>query len=262
LTEPLQQSYTLLAIASMKTKLPNKEREDRTQPRRRIRGYPNTLKRAGGSKFWPRVISPADATGPVFAAGSVGSEEADLSRAAPRGPRALGQLIAVAGRVLDEAGRPVPRCLIEMWHANAAGKYIHHNDPSPVPADANFRGHGRILTDAAGRFRFRTIKPGGYAVPDLDAGAKTGWWRPPHLHFSLFGTSFGTRLITQLFFPGEPLNALDLILGSIPDAAARDRLVLRFVPRAASNADEDDAPLAYTQDFVLRGRFETPFEGR
>lgn len=236
--------------------------EPRTQPRRRIAGYPNTLKRAGGARFWPRVISLADTAGPVFAPDSVGPEEADLSRLSPDGPRALGQLITVSGRVLDEAGRPVRNCLIEMWHANAAGKYIHHNDPSPVPADPNYRGHGRVVTDQAGRFRFLTIKPGGYAVPDNDAGAKTGWWRPPHLHFSLFGATFGARLVTQMFFPGEPLNALDLILNSIPDPQSRDRLVLRFVPRTTNNSMVGDAPLDYTQDFVLRGRFETPLETR
>lgn len=237
-------------------------RDDRTQPRRRVAGYPNTQKRAGGSRFWPRVISLADTTGPVFAPDSVTAAECDLSRLSPDAPRALGQLITVAGRVLDDNGRPVRRCLMEMWHANAAGKYIHHNDPSPVPADPNYRGHGRILTDEAGRFRFRTIKPGGYAVPDVEAGSKTGWWRPPHLHFSLFGAEFSTRLVTQMFFPGEPLNAHDLILNSIPDAAARDRLVLCFRPRTRRNAEEGDAPLEFTQDFVLRGRSETPFEGR
>lgn len=233
---------------------------DRTQPRRRIPGYPNTQKRAGGSRFWRRVMSLADAAGPVFAALSVAPEEADLSRLTAGGPRALGQLITVSGRVLDEAGRPVRGALIEMWHANAAGKYIHHNDPSPVPADPHFRGHGRTLTDDAGRFRFRTIKPGGYAVPDDEPGARAGWWRPPHLHVSLFGATFGARLVTQLFFPGEPLNAHDLILNSIPDRATRERLVLRFVPRTSSNSAVGDAPLDYTQDLVLRGRFETPFE--
>lgn len=246
----------------MKKKTRTADGADGTQPRRRIAGYPNTQKRAGGPRFWPHVMSPADVTGPRFTPGSVRPEEADLSRLVPDGPRALGQLITVSGRVLDESGRAVRHCLIEMWHANAAGKYIHHNDPSPVPADPNYRGHGRVLTDDAGRFRFRTIKPGGYAVPDTEPGARIGWWRPPHIHFSLFGASFGARLITQMFFPGEPLNALDLILNSIPDCAARDRLVLRFVPRTASNSKDGDAPLDYTRDFVLRGRHETPFEGR
>lgn len=236
--------------------------DDRTQPRRRIPGYPNTLVRTPGGRAWPRIVSLADLTGPVFPPDSVLPEEADLSRNGPGAPRALGQLITVSGRVLDQAGRPVRRCLIEMWHANAAGKYIHHNDPSPVPADPNYRGRGRAMTDEAGRFSFRTIRPGGYAVPDGEPGAKTGWWRPPHIHFSLFGPCFSSRLITQLFFPGEPLNELDLILNSIPDKAARNRLVLRFLPRTTGNSLEGDAPLHYTRDFVLRGRFETPFETR
>ena len=234
--------------------------DERTQPARRIKGYPNTLARTPAGRAWPRVVSLAEQTGPLFPADSVLPDEADLSRTAPEVPRALGQLITVSGRVLDEAGRPVRHCLIELWHANSAGKYIHHNDPSPVPADPNFRGRGRALTDGAGRFFFRTIKPGGYAVPDSEPGAKRGWWRPPHIHVSLFGPCFTSRLITQLYFPGEPLNDLDLILNSIPDKAARERLVLRFRPRAESNSETGDAPLDYTQDLVLRGRFETPFE--
>ena len=236
--------------------------DDRTQPRRRIPGYPNTITRTPTARFWPRVASLADVTGPVFPPDSVLPEEADLSRNAPDAPRALGQLITVSGRVLDERGRPVRQCLIEMWHANASGKYIPHNDPSPVPVDPNYRGRGRAMTDDAGRFLFRTIKPGGYAVPDSEPSAKTGWWRPPHIHFSLFGSSFSSRLISQWFFPGEPLNELDLILNSIPDKRARDRLVMRFVPRTSSNSAEGDAAIAYTQDFVLRGPFETPFENK
>ncbi len=235
--------------------------DDRTQPARRIPGYPNTLNRTPG-KFWPRVLSVADMTGPTFDPAEVLPEEADLSRDGPGAPRALGQLITVSGRVLDDSGRPLRHCLIELWHANSAGKYIHHNDPSPVPEDPNYRGRGRALTDDRGRFSFRTVKPGGYAVPDSEAGAKTGWWRPPHIHVSLFGPSFSSRLITQLFFPGEPLNAHDLILNSIPDKKARERLVLRFVPRTTSNSAEGDAPLAFTQDLVLRGPLATPFEGR
>ncbi len=236
--------------------------DNRTQPQRRIPGYPNTLTRTPAGRFWPRVASLADITGPVFLADSVLPEEADLSRNGPDAPRALGQLITVSGRVLDEAGRPVPNCLIEMWHANASGKYIHHNDPSPVPVDPNYRGRGRVMTDGKGRFHFRTIKPGGYAVPDNEPGARTGWWRPPHIHFSLFGPTFSSRLISQFFFPGEPLNELDLILNSIPDKAARNRLVMQFAPRKSSNSAVGDAPLDFTNDFVLRGRFETPFENR
>jgi protocatechuate 3,4-dioxygenase beta subunit len=235
--------------------------DDRSQPVRAIRGYPNTQKRTP-TRFYPRVVSLADVTGPRFAAGAVLAEEADLSRQAPGKPRALGQLITLTGRVLDDAGRPVPECLIEIWHANASGKYIHHNDPSPVPEDANFRGRGRVVTDAQGRYQFRTVKPGGYAVPDNRPGDTIGWWRPPHIHLSLFGAHFAARLVTQVFFPGDPLNEADLILNRIPDKAARQRLIARYVPRTTSNAEEGDAALQFGHDLVLRGRFETPFEQR
>jgi protocatechuate 3,4-dioxygenase beta subunit len=235
--------------------------DDRSQPTRAIKGYPNTLKRAP-TKFYPRVVSLADVTGPRFAAGAVLAEEADLSRQAPGHPRALGQLITVSGRVFDDAGRPVPDCLVEIWHANASGKYIHHNDPSPVPEDANFRGRGRVVTDAQGRYSYRTVKPGGYAVPDDRPGDTVGWWRPPHIHLSLFGATFASRLVTQMYFPGDPLNEADLILGRIPDKAARQRLIARYMPRTTSNSAEGDAPLLFNHDMVLRGRFETPFENR
>ncbi len=233
--------------------------DDRTQPLRAIAGYPNTQKRAP-TRFYPRVVSTADITGPRFSAADVLPEEADLSRQGAWQPRALGQLITVSGRVLDDAGKPVPDCLIEIWHANASGKYIHHNDPSPVPADANFRGRGRVVTDAEGKYQYKTIKPGGYAVPDNRPGDTIGWWRPPHIHLSLFGANFASRLVTQVFFPGDPLNDDDLILMRIPDKAARERLIARYVPRTTSNSAEGDAALLFAHDMVLRGRFETPFE--
>jgi len=235
--------------------------DDRSQPSRKIRGYPGTQKRSP-ARLYPRVVSLADVTGPSFAADAVAPEEADLSRLAPGAPRALGQLITITGRVLDDAGRPVPDSLIEIWHANASGKYIHHNDPSPVPEDAKFRGRGRVVTDAQGRWHIRTIKPGGYAVPDDMPGATVGWWRPPHLHLSVFGANFAARLVTQIFFPGDPLNDQDLILMSIPDKAARERMICRYLPRTGSNSAEGDAALHFAHDLVLRGRFETPFEGR
>lgn len=235
--------------------------DDRTQPARKIRGYPGTQKRSP-AKLYPRVVSIADATGPRFAAAAFGPEEADLSRQAPGAPRALGQLMTLSGRVLDDAGRPVPECLIEVWHANSSGKYIHHNDPSPVPEDPNFRGRGRVVTDAHGRWHIRTVKPGGYAVPDDMPGATVGWWRPPHIHLSLFGANFAARLVTQIFFPGDPLNDQDLILMAIPDKAARQRMICRYLPRTGSNSAEGDAALHFAHDMVLRGRFETPFEAR
>jgi protocatechuate 3,4-dioxygenase beta subunit len=247
--------------APSKAKSTFKPYEDRSQPLRAIPGYPNTQRRTP-KKFVPRVVSIADVTGPRFAASGVLAEEADLSRRAPGLPRALGQLMTISGRVLDDAGRPVPDCLIEIWHANCSGKYIHHNDPSPVPEDANFRGRGRVMTDAKGFYHFRTVKPGAYAVPDSQPGQQRGWWRPPHIHLSLFGANFASRLVTQLYFPGDPLNEQDAILMSIPDAAARARMVCRYLKRTAGNSEEGDAALTFGHDMVLRGRFETPFEGR
>ena len=228
---------------------------DRTQPTRRIAGYLNTLKRSPRAQPQPRFIDQGDLTGPVFA--DLRAGENDLSVAAPGAPRALGQLITISGRVLDESGRPVSGALIEMWHANSCGKYIHHNDPSPVPVDPNFVGLGRARTDSAGRYSFRTIKPGGYAVPHEGGRSAKGWWRPPHVHFSLFGTRLTSRLVTQMYFPGEPLNAFDLILNAVPDRAARARLVGTFRPDLTTA----DGALGFGHDFVLRGRYATPFEG-
>ena len=229
--------------------------DDRTQPTRRIAGYLNTLKRSPRARPQPRFLDQGDIAGPRFI--DVHPEESDLSVARPGAPRALGQLITISGRVLDESGRPVAGALIEMWHANSCGKYIHHNDPSPVPVDPNFVGLGRTLSDAQGRYSFRTIKPGGYAVPHEGGRSAKGWWRPPHVHFSLFGTRLTSRLVTQMYFPGEPLNELDLLLNAVPDRAARARLVARFRPDLTTA----DGALGFSHDFVLRGRLATPFEG-
>jgi protocatechuate 3,4-dioxygenase beta subunit len=170
----------------------------------------------------------------------------------------MGQLIAVTGRVLDEAGRPLRGALVEVWQANAAGKYIHHNDPSPVPVDPHFDGVGQLVTDEQGRFQIDTIKPGGYAVPHEGAGSASGWWRPPHIHLSVFGDGFASRLVTQIYFPGEPLNAFDLLLNSIPDLRARERLVARF----DLGLSTPEGALGFQHDLVLRGPAETPFEDR
>jgi protocatechuate 3,4-dioxygenase beta subunit len=229
--------------------------DDRTQPTRRITGYPNTQVRSPTQPPAKRIITEAELRGPVFAPESVAAAEADLSVAGPGRPRALGQLIHLTGRVLDEHGRPMAGVLMEVWHCNAAGKYIHENDPSPVPVDPNFRGIGRVMTDSEGRYRLRTIKPAGYAVPEHSfPGTQKNWWRPPHIHFSLFGPAYISRLITQMFFPGEPLNPHDLILNAIPDESARDRLVARFTPEL----NTDDGALGFVHDFVLRGRTATP----
>lgn len=229
--------------------------DDRTQPTRRITGYPNTQVRTPTQPPVRRSISPLELRGPVFPRDSIAAAEADLSVTGPGRPRALGQLIHVTGQVLDEDGRPMAGALMEVWHCNAAGKYIHHNDPSPVPVDPNFIGIGRVMTDAEGRYRLRTIKPAGYAVPEHSfPGTQKNWWRPPHIHFSVFGPAYISRLITQMFFPGEPLNPLDLIFNAIPDEEARNRLVARFAP----DLNTDDGALGFVHDFVLRGKSATP----
>ena len=157
----------------------------------------------------------------------------------------------MTGRVLDGDGRPVPDTLVEVWQANAAGRYRHGVDRHPAPLDPNFSGAGRCLTDADGWYRFVTVKPGAYPWKN-HANA----WRPAHVHFSLFGRSFTQRLVTQMYFPGDPLLGQDPIVDSIPDRAARERLVARLEP----DVTEPEWALGYRWDVVLRGRAATPFE--
>jgi protocatechuate 3,4-dioxygenase beta subunit len=192
--------------------------------------------------------SVTETTGPNFAVSRF-PPIADLSMVA--GKPALGERIIVRGRVIDEDERPVPNTMIEIWQANAAGRYDHPGDQHDAPLDPNFHGDGRVFTDADGWYQFVSIKPGSYPW-----GNHHNAWRPNHIHYSLFGTGFGQRLITQMYFPGDPLLALDPIYLSVPDPAARERLVARF--------DIDiTAPswaLGYRFDFVLRGRNATPIE--
>jgi len=188
-------------------------------------------------------------TGPLFGAERVGVHDADLTAGHPGEP--IGERIIVSGRVLDSDGRPVPDALIEVWQANAAGRYAHHVDGHPAPLDPNFSGGGRCVTDSLGNYRFITIKPGPYPW-----GNHYNAWRPAHIHFSLFGRAFTQRLITQMFFPGDPLFPLDPIFNSIPDEAARHRLISDF---DIDNTVPDWA-MAYHWDIVLRGRTATVFE--
>ena len=150
--------------------------------------------------------------------------DSDLTRQHAGEP--LGERIIVEGRVLDEDGRPVPQTLVEIWQANAAGRYTHRIDQHAAPLDPNFSGAGRTITDDEGRYRFVTIRPGAYPWKNHHNA-----WRPAHIHFSLFGTSFLTRLITQMYFPGDPLLPLDPIFNSIPDERARARLIAGFSTR-------------------------------
>ncbi len=187
--------------------------------------------------------------GPAFGSEAVEELDHDLTRQHAGEP--LGERIIVTGRVLDEDGRPLRNALVEIWQANAAGRYRHEVDRHPAPLDPNFSGAGRCLTDAEGRYRFTTVKPGAYPWPNHPNA-----WRPNHIHFSLFGRAFIERLVTQMYFPGDPLFAYDPIFNSIRDERARDRLICRF----DLDLTEPAWALGYRFDFVLGGRAATPLE--
>ena len=199
-----------------------------------------------------RVVTPSQTVGPFFPAALVGPGEDDLACKVPGGARALGTPIVVSGQVFDEAGKPVRGALVEVWQANKWGKYEHPVDQTPEPIDPNFKGYGRMLTDAEGRYRFRSIKPGAYPNPGYD-----NWMRPPHIHYSIFGAGVMQRLITQVYFAGEKLNDIDPILNGVEDLDARASLIARELP--AQHAGFDAQTLAFGFDIVLRGSGETPF---
>jgi protocatechuate 3,4-dioxygenase beta subunit len=189
-----------------------------------------------------------EVTGPVLGEDRVKPEDADLTLR--MGGEAQGQRINVFGRVLDSDGRPVPDTLVEVWQANAAGRYRHVGDSWPAPLDPHFDGLGRVMTDSLGRYEFTTIKPGAYPW-----GNHHNAWRPAHIHFSLFGRAFTQRLVTQMYFPGDPLFWQDPIFNSIPPSA-RHRAISTF----DLDRTEDNWALAFQWDIVLRGSDQTPFE--
>ena len=200
----------------------------------------------------PLVVVPqtlSEITGPVYGHDAPGPTDHDLTRQHPGEP--LGERIVVAGRVLDEDGRPATETLVEVWQANAAGRYAHAEDRHDAPLDPNFSGCGRAVTNARGEFRFVTIKPGAYPWRNHENA-----WRPAHVHFSVFGRSFLTRLVTQMYFPGDPLLAFDPIFNAVPGTAARRRLIASF----ELDTTEPDWALGYRFDIVLRGRDATPME--
>lgn len=201
----------------------------------------------------PLVLLPgafAQSAGPVFGQDSLKAGDNDLTCQHQGEP--IGERIVVHGQVLDEDGRPVRHALVEVWQANAAGRYRHKADQTGKPLDPNFSGAGRALTDADGRYEFTTIKPGPYPWKNHHNA-----WRPAHIHFSLFGAGILSRLVTQMYFPGDPLQALDPIFNSIASEGARNRLISRFDIRRS----KPGRALAYEFDIVLRGSLETPFEG-
>jgi protocatechuate 3,4-dioxygenase beta subunit len=190
-----------------------------------------------------------DLPGPVYGHRPVGELDHDLTRQHDGEP--IGQRIVVTGRVLDSDGRPVRQALVEVWQANAAGRYVHVADQHPAPLDPNFTGAGRCLTDDEGRYRFVTVRPGAYPWRNHHNA-----WRPAHIHFSFFGPSFSSRLITQMYFPGDPLMDQDPIIQSIPEPRGRERLVSR--PDMETTVPE--WALGYRWDVVLRGHAATPME--
>jgi protocatechuate 3,4-dioxygenase beta subunit len=220
-----------------------------THPPNDTPGYRSTALRHPNE---PLIVIPhtlTELTGPVYPYGKIEATDNDLTRQHAGEP--LGERIIVEGRVLDEDGRPIPQTLVEVWQANAAGRYTHRVDMHPAPLDPNFSGAGRTITDQQGRYRFVTIKPGAYPWRNHDNA-----WRPAHIHFSLFGTSFLSRLVTQMYFPGDPLMPHDPILNCIPDPAARQRLVAAF----DLGATVPEWALGFTFDIVLRGSRATPME--
>ncbi len=217
---------------------------------------PNNFPAYGGTRLraprQPPILLPqslTELTGPLLGPGRVEAADGDLTaggRAAP-----IGERLIVHGRVLDSDGRPVRDSLVEVWQANAAGRYAHSSDNHDAPLDPNFAGIGRALTDGQGQFRFVTIRPGAYPWRNHPNA-----WRPAHIHFSLFGNAFPQRLVTQMYFPGDPLFGQDPIFNSVPDPRGRERLISQF----DQDATIPEVALAFRFDIVLRGREATPFE--
>lgn len=214
-------------------------------------GYKSTAMRGPSKPLVPIAQSLSELTGPAYGHDSLGPLDHDLTKNAVKDADPQGERIIVTGKVMDESGRPVPNTLVEVWQANAAGRYIHIVDQHDAPIDPNFLGAGRCVTDENGVYRFLTIKPGAYPW-----GNHPNAWRPNHIHFSLFGPSIATRLITQMYFPGDPLLEYDPIYLSSPSEAARKTMIATF----SLDVTEPGFALGYIFDIVLRGRNANPME--
>jgi protocatechuate 3,4-dioxygenase beta subunit len=214
--------------------------------------YRSTPKRGPTRPLIPIKAALGELTQPVYGHDSIGELDHDLTRNARKNGEPIGERMILAGQVFDEHRRPVRNTLIELWQANACGRYVHKNDQHDAPLDPNFLGAGRCLTDNEGRYRFLTIKPGAYPW-----GNHPNAWRPQHIHLSLFGNHFASRLVTQMYFPGDPLLAYDPIMQGTPEKA-RNRLVADF----SLDITEEGYALGYHFDIVLRGADETPFENK
>ena len=227
-------------------------RDWRSQPPYLHPPYKSSIARAPRHALVPLKASIGELTQPVYGHDSVADIDHDLTRNALKNGVPIGERIIVTGQVLDDAGRPVRDTLVEIWQANAAGRYVHRTDQHDAPLDPNFLGAGRTLTDSQGRYRFVTIKPGAYPW-----GNHHNAWRPNHIHFSLFGSHFASRLVTQMYFPGDPLLDLDPIYQCTPEGI-RSRLVAGF----SLDHTEPGRAIGYEFDIVLRGARATPMEGR
>lgn len=230
---------------------PYQPRDWSVQPPYLCEGYKSTALRAPKKPLVPLPQTLSELTGPIYGHDAVTELDADLTRNGATEGEPIGQRIVVTGRVTDEAGRPVPDTLVEIWQANSAGRYVHTADTHDAPLDPNFFGAGRFLTSGDGRYTFHSIRPGEYPWANHDKA-----FRPAHIHFSLFGPSFVTRLVTQMYFPGDPLLPLDPIFMSVPDDRARESLIARY----SVAATEADFALGYEFDIVLRGPGATPRE--
>jgi protocatechuate 3,4-dioxygenase beta subunit len=223
--------------------------EPGTQPNYLHPAYVSSIKRAPSEPlvYLPHTLS--EVTGPSFDSLTIDAKASDLTRQGHGEP--LGERIIVSGRVLDEDSRPVAGTLIEVWQANAAGRYRHNVDQHNAPLDPNFEGHGHTLTDEHGNFRFITIRPGAYPWRN-----HYNAWRPAHIHFSVFGPAFATRLITQMYFPGDTLLPFDPIFNCTTDEQARNRLI-SFFDWETTMCEQ---ALGYRFDIILNGRDSTPWE--
>ncbi|MBC7154514.1 MAG: protocatechuate 3,4-dioxygenase subunit beta [Rhodobacteraceae bacterium] len=222
------------------------------QPPAYTPGYKTSMTRAPSRPLVALGSTLSEETGPVFGRDMLGEKDNNLIENFT-GQQAVGERIVVHGRLIDQSGRPVPDALIEVWQANAGGRYRHKKDGYLAPLDPNFGGCGRTVTDAQGRYEFLTVRPGAYPWPN---GVND--WRPMHIHFGLFGSGFGQRLITQMYFEGDPLIARCPIVKVIPSQEAIDSLIAPLDMDASMPMDA----LAYKFDIVLRGRRQTYFENR
>ena len=213
--------------------------------------YRSSRRRAPSQPPLATPHTQSELTGPGRILSAILDEDCDLTRNAGGAGEAIGERMVVTGRLLDRNGEPVPRALIEIWQANSTGRYVHKSDQHDAPLDPNFLGIGRCLTDETGTYRFLTIRPGAYPW-----GNHENAWRPAHIHFSVLGPSFMNRLVTQMYFPGDPLHELDPIFNSIPSEEARSLLIARY----AHDVTQPAWALGYRFDITLGGPQATPFE--